>query len=145
MLCMLAFIDSRLGFYLPLWVLLVVIYWLMFSKHGSFGVYCAAFVGLIVDGLLGFPLGVHMLVYGLVASVCVLVRLRFVVANAFTQVLSVGLFVLLHHLALSLVITCVEMRWLVTHHWIISVVVSMLLWPWLNVLLHSVLRHKQLT
>lgn len=119
----------------PAWVLMVLIYWAMnVPLRVSIGT--AWFVGLIVDLLNGTLLGEHALAYTAVIYVVSRMHIRLRMYPMLQQGLSVGMFVLTY----QFIIYCIQgfigdlpssrLYWL-------SSLTSMLLWPWLFVLLRD--------
>lgn len=90
----------------PTWVLLVLVYWLLSAPY-RFGVITAFLVGVFVDVLTGVPLGIHALIYTLLAFILLryntaircfgLGRLLILVAGIQTADLTIQYFISAHY------------------------------------------------
>ncbi len=131
--------PGGLEFFRPLWLLLVMFYWVLALPH-RINVGTALVLGLIWDLLLGSTLGIR----GIVMSVCVyIVAANFLVLRnlaLWQQAVIVGV--------LTMIAKCLEFggEMLVQDIsfdskslW--SGVISCILWPWLFLLLRRVRRH----
>lgn len=119
----------------PAWVLMVLIFWAMTLPH-RVGVLTAWFTGLTVDLLNGSLLGAHALAYVLVI---------YLVARMYTRLkmyplMQQGFWVLFFVILYQFVMYCVQgfIGELPTSHlyWLSSLT-TMLLWPWLFVLMRD--------
>lgn len=119
----------------PAWVLMVLIYWaMMVPTRVSVGL--AWFMGLIVDLLNGTLLGEHALAYTIVIYFVTRLYLRLRMSPILQQGISILVFVFMY----QFILYCIQgfigelppsyLYWL-------SSVTSMLLWPWLFVLLRD--------
>lgn len=119
----------------PAWVLMVLIYWaMMVPMRVSVGL--AWFMGLIVDLLNGTLLGEHALAYTIVIYFVTRLYLRLRMSPILQQGISILVFVFMY----QFILYCIQgfigelppsyLYWL-------SSVTSMLLWPWLFVLLRD--------
>jgi rod shape-determining protein MreD len=119
----------------PAWVLLVLIYWSIMSPQ-RVNVGTAWLMGLIVDMINGTPLGEHALAYTVVVYFVARIHIRLRMAPMLQQGLSVLGFVLLYQFILYCVQGFVgELP--ESHLYWLSSVTSMLLWPWLFILLRD--------
>jgi len=119
----------------PAWVLMVLIYWVITIPY-RVGVGVAWVTGFIVDLLTGTVLGEHALAYTVVIYFVLRVYMRLRMYPLLQQGLSILFFVLLY----QFIIYCIQgfvgdvpsshLYWL-------SSVSTMLLWPWLFVLLRD--------
>lgn len=127
----------------PDWVLLVLSYWaLALPNRVNVGV---AFInGLILDILLGTSLGVHS--FAMCISIFVLAanyqRLRNY--SVWQQAVVIGILAALYHLIVFwLQHLLTDIYFLFTYLW--PVLTSMLIWPWLFLLLRKVRRQFRIT
>ncbi|GAA5218982.1 rod shape-determining protein MreD [Corallincola platygyrae] len=122
----------------PTWVLLVLLYWTMALPH-RVNVGNAWLFGLLQDVLLGAPLGVHALSYSLACYIFALNFQRFRNFSLWQQSLLVGVTCVLHQLLrfwAAYLFDDVSLS-----YWILlPVVSSMVLWPWLFLLLRKIRR-----
>jgi rod shape-determining protein MreD len=119
----------------PAWVLLVLIYWTMTVPH-QVGLVFAWTTGLIVDLLNNSLLGEHALAYTIVVFFVARAHIRLRIAPMLQQGFSVFLFVLLY----QFILYCIQGfigELPASHLYWMSSVTSMLLWPWLYVLMRD--------
>lgn len=119
----------------PAWVLLVLIYWAMMMPS-RVGVGFAWVVGLIIDLINGTLLGEHALAFTVVIYFVSRMHIRLRIYPLLQQGFSIWIFVLLY----QFIIYCIQgfigelpdsnLFWL-------SSVTSMLLWPWLFILMRD--------
>ncbi|HEX4045872.1 MAG TPA: rod shape-determining protein MreD [Gammaproteobacteria bacterium] len=121
--------------YRPAWVLLILIYWAMvLPQYVNVGV--AWFIGIFVDLLTGTLLGEHALAYIVVIYFVNRMAIRLNMSPLLQQGVSILFFVLLY----QFILYCIQgfIGELPTSHFYwISSVTSMLLWPWLVVLMRD--------
>lgn len=119
----------------PAWVLLVLIYWSMMTPYRvSVGV--AWLMGLVVDLLNGSLLGEHALAFTIVIYFVTRMHIRIRMYPLLQQGLSVLIFVLFY----QFIIYCIQGfvgELPGSHLYWLSSVTSMLLWPWLFVLMRD--------
>jgi len=119
----------------PVWILMVLIYWAMMTPN-EVGIGFAWFVGLFVDLVQGTLLGEHALAYMVVIYFVSRMYIRLRMSPLLQQGLSVWMFVLIY----QSIIFCTQgfIGALPSNHlyWAASVT-SMLVWPWLFVLLRD--------
>ena len=127
----------------PDWVLLVLSYWaLALPNRVNVGV---AFInGLVLDILLGTSLGIHS--FAMCISIFVLAanyqRLRNY--SVWQQAVVIGILAALYHLIVFwLQHLLTDIYFLFTYLW--PVLTSMLIWPWLFLLLRKVRRQLRIT
>jgi rod shape-determining protein MreD len=122
----------------PAWVLMVLIYWAIILPH-RIGVMTAWVMGLLMDLLTGTLLGEHALALTLVIYFVSRIHIRLRMSPMLQQGLSVLGFVGLY----QFIIYCIQgfIGELPTSqlYWLSSLT-SMLLWPWLFVLLRDICR-----
>ena len=119
----------------PAWVLMVLIYWAM-TMPMYVGVIAAWLTGLVVDLLNGTLLGEHALAYTVVIYLVTRIYIRLNMYPLLQQGFCIFFFVLLY----QFVLYCVQgfIGELPGNHlyWLSSVT-SMLLWPWLFVVMRD--------
>ncbi len=129
--------------YRPTWVLLVISYWaLALPNRVNVGV--AFLNGIVLDILLGTSLGVHAFAMSLCIYVLAANYQRLRNYSVLQQVVVIGILSALYHLVvfwfqhlLTDVLFLFEYLW--------PVLTSMLLWPWLFLLLRKVRRQFRVT
>ena len=119
----------------PAWILMVLIYWSMMVPY-RFGVGAAWVIGLIIDLLTGTLLGEHALAFAVVIYLVARMHMRLRMYHILQQGLSILFFVLLY----QFILYCVQgfIGELPRSHlyWLASIS-SMLLWPWLFILMQD--------
>lgn len=119
----------------PAWVLMVLIYWgMMIPYRVSVGV--AWMLGIVMDLLTGAVLGEHALAYTVVIYFVSRIYIRLRMYPLIQQGLSIFVFVLLY----QFIIYCVQGfvgELPGSHLYWLSSVTSMLLWPWMFVLMRD--------
>jgi len=122
----------------PAWVALVLIYWCMAAPTYT-GVVMGWVLGLFLDVLVGALLGQHALALAMVAFVAHRFHRQVRVLPIWQQAVSVFGLVFIYQ-ALILWITGIQgMPILAAAYWS-SPLVSMLLWPWIYIVLRDVRR-----
>lgn len=119
----------------PAWVLMVLIFWAMTLPH-RVGVLTAWFTGLAVDLLNGSLLGAHALAYVLVIYLVLGMYTRLKMYPLMQQGFWVLFFVILY----QFVMYCVQGfigELPSSHLYWLSSLTTMLLWPWLFVLMRD--------
>jgi rod shape-determining protein MreD len=125
--------------YRPDWVALVLIYWCM-ALPGRIGVGTGFGVGLILDVLYGSLLGENALAKSLVAFLTVHLHLQLRMFPRWQQAVVVLILVAANNL-LVLWIKHLAGASPSTWGYITPSIVSMLIWPWLFVILRDIRRH----
>jgi rod shape-determining protein MreD len=119
----------------PAWVLLVLIYWAMVTPS-RVNVGIAWLVGLLMDILTGTMLGEHALALTVVVYLAYRARMRIKMYHLLQQSLSILIFIFIY----QLIIFCIQgFVGEVPHshlYWL-SLLTSVLLWPWLYVVLQD--------
>jgi rod shape-determining protein MreD len=127
----------------PDWVFLVLAYWsLALPNRVNVGV--AFFNGLVLDILLGTTLGVHSLAMCISIFVLAANYQRLRNYSVWQQSVVIGILAALYHLVvfwLQHMIT--DIYFLFTYLW--PVLTSMLIWPWLFLLLRKIRRQLRIT
>ncbi len=127
----------------PDWVSLVLIYWCMATPQ-RVGVGVGWTVGLILDVLYGSLLGERALAETLVAFLTLKLHLRMRMFPRWQQAVTVLVLVAINHLVvlwISDLVAHTPVRW---SYWTSSVV-SMLIWPWLFIILRDVRRRARVS
>lgn len=119
----------------PAWVLMVLIYWTM-ATPAQVGVGVAWIMGIIMDLLTGTALGEHALAYVFVVYFVSKIHIRLRISPPIQQGISILGFVWIY----QFIVFCIQgfmgdlpssnLYWL-------SAVTSMLLWPWLFLVLRD--------
>lgn len=119
----------------PLWVLLVLIYWVIASPT-DVGLFVAWVIGLALDILNGSLLGEHAL--ALIFAVYIASRLqrRFPIVSFLVQIWYVILIVISYQLTIF-VIQGTSGRAITDARFWLSALISILLWPWVAALLRK--------
>lgn len=143
--CLVVIIMMLLGFYLqelpgsnvlqtllPEWPFILTLYFSVSSRY-FFGLISAFIVGVLEDVFLVSPLlGIHSLIYVVAAFTLIATRLRFKHLSVFSQSMVVGALVLFK-IAVLMVYNSVLYS-PPSHFWLLlSVPLSMLIWPLLHV------------
>lgn len=126
----------------PEWVVLVLVYWVMAVPH-KVSVGFAWLVGLLVDALTGSLLGQHALALTLVAYLTVKIHRQVRMFPLLQQALAVMLLVVIYELTLILLKGMLD-EVVVPWWYFLSVLTSMLIWPWLYIMLRDVRRHYKI-
>jgi len=125
----------------PAWVALVLLYWII-TLPASVSVGAAWILGLFMDVINGTPLGEHALAFTLVAYMGARGAQQLGHYPLWQQATFIMLCMLVYHLALYI------MQWIMGQvitdwrYWV-SPFISMLLWPWLSLLLQKYQRRLQ--
>lgn len=125
----------------PAWVALVLIYWCMAAPRYT-GVVMAWVLGLFLDVLAGTLLGQHALALALVAFVAHRFHRQVRVLPIWQQSVSVFGLVFLYQV-LILWITGIQGLPVIASAYWSAPLVSMLLWPWVFIVLRDVRRRYQ--
>lgn len=119
----------------PAWVLMVLVYWAMVTPaRVSVGV--AWMMGLVLDLLNGTLLGEHALAFTIVIYFVSKLHIRLLMSPLIQQGISIFVFVLFY----EFIIYCIQGfigELPGSHLYWLSAVTSMLLWPWLFVLMRD--------
>lgn len=119
----------------PAWVLMVLIYWAISVPH-RVNVGVAWIAGIIVDLMTGTALGEHALAFTIVIYLVNRLHMRLRMFPLIQQALSVLSFTLLYQLIIYIVQGFLDQA--PANHWYwMSSVTTMLLWPWLFIILRD--------
>ncbi len=124
--------------YRPDWVLLVLIYWCM-ALPERIGVGTGWVMGLLLDVINGVLLGLHALAFSVVAYLAMLLHRRIRVFPLWQQALTVLILVGFSQLLVLWVLGITGTAPRGWQYWLPSLT-SMVLWPWIFVLLRDVRR-----
>ena len=119
----------------PAWVLLILIYWAM-TVPTRVGLGMAWLMGLIMDLLNGTLLGEHALAYTMVIYLVERMHIRLRMYPVMQQSFTVFLFILIY----QFIVYCIQGfigQLPASHLYWLSSLTSMLLWPWLFVLMRD--------
>lgn len=119
----------------PAWVLLVLIYWTM-TNPSRVDVGVAWVVGLIVDLLNGSLLGEHALAFTIVIYFVSRMHIRLRMYPMLQQGMSILFFVLLYQFILYCIQGFIGQLPGSNLYWLSSIT-SMLLWPWLFIIMRD--------
>ncbi len=119
----------------PAWVLMVLIYWTMSVPYQT-GVGVAWIMGLIIDILNGSVLGEHALAFTFVIYIVSRLHMRLRMYPIMQQGISVFGFVLIYQFILYCIQGFIGELPSSNLYWLSSIT-SMLLWPWLFILLRD--------
>lgn len=119
----------------PTWVLMILIYWAMMTPaHVSVGM--AWLMGLLVDLLNGTLLGEHAVAYTVVIYLVSRMYIRMRLSPMLQQGISIMVLVLLYQFVVYCIQGFIGQLPVSQLYWLSSVT-SMLLWPWLVVLMRD--------
>lgn len=126
------------GNWRPIWVAMVLVYWCM-ALPDRVGIGIAWLLGLVLDVQQGTILGQHALAFSVVAYLTVISHQRTRVFPLVQQAVLVGCYLLLLQF---LILWIKGMMGAPPEHWTfwMPVLTSMLLWPWLFVILRDLRR-----
>ncbi|MGR6036176.1 MAG: rod shape-determining protein MreD [Candidatus Nitrosoglobus sp.] len=129
-------LPAWIAFYRPEWVILVLIYWCL-SLPERIGIVVGWLAGLMMDALTGAVLGQHALALAAIAYITLRWRRRIRQQTIWQQALNV---LLLVSLAQLLQVWVHGMGGHVMNGWRLwmPAVTSMLLWPWLSIVLRDI-------
>ncbi len=127
----------------PAWVAMVVIYWCMaLPQRVSIGT--AWISGLLMDVLQGSLLGQHAIGLSIIAYVTVKLHLQIRQHPLYQQALFIGLLISVY-LCLVVWVNGIIGRPPQSWSFLMPVLTSMLLWPWLFVILRDIRRSTQVS
>lgn len=138
LLCQIMPMPSIAVYWRPSWLLLVLIYWSMALPH-RFNIFTALTFGIVLDILLGSPLGVHSLAFSLVIYVVALHFQRLRNFPIWQQSIVIGLLICFAQLVifwLEFFINSAQFGFKL----FLPGLFSALLWPWIFMILRRVRR-----
>ena len=127
----------------PDWVGIVLIYWCL-ALPNRVNVGIGWIVGFILDVLYGSLLGEQALAKSLVAFLTVKLHLQIRMFPRWQQAVTVFVLIGLSHLLVLWIKTATGYKFESWTYWIPSIV-SMLIWPWLFVILREIRRRGKIT
>lgn len=131
------------GIWRPAWVALVLIYWCM-ALPGRVGVIAAFVLGLLLDVLSGTLLGQNALALCVVAFITLQFYQRVRVLPLWQQGLTVFGLIFVHQTLLLWINGIQGMPVMFSAYWA-SPLISMVLWPWIFIVLRDLRRKYQVT
>lgn len=135
-------LPAGIVLYRPEWVAMVLIYWCL-ALPERIGLGAAWGMGLLLDVVTGALLGQHALSLSVVAYIALRLHRRIRVFPLWQQALSVLLLVGIHQLLLLWAKGIIGQAPATWRYWLPSII-SMLLWPWIFVILRQ-LRRRYVT
>ena len=117
----------------PNWILIVLIFWLI-AMPQLYGIVLAWTVGLLVDLLLGGPLGEHAFIFTAIAYIIQKMQIK-LLAQPWWQQFSVIFLLVLCAMLLHYVLMAMIKQAPNTGYYWVSALTSALIWPWVSVLL----------
>ena len=127
----------------PAWVAMVLIYWCL-ALPNRVGVFVGFCLGLLLDVLVGAKLGQNALGLCVIAFIAVSNHHRIRVFPLGQQALIVGLLILLYEALMHLVRVVFNATGVSLLGLYLPVIPSMVLWPWLFIILRDVRRRANL-
>lgn len=122
----------------PVWVAMVMMYWSM-ALPGRVGIGTAWFLGLLVDVLQGTLLGLNAMGFALLCYLVIKSYQRIRVFPLTQQAILVGIFFLFYLLLALWVQSLTGLPQTSWSYWM-PAVSSMLLWPWLFIVMRDIRR-----
>ena len=120
----------------PDWVILIIFYWVLAVPH-RVSVVHAFILGLLLDLLLGSILGMHALLFPILAYAISINYQRIRYLTLVHTTLLVGVFVFVSKLSLYWIAS--SLQHIVLHkHYFWSIFTSMLIWPWFFLLMRFI-------
>jgi len=136
LMCAIFPLPIILNAFRPDWMILVIFYWVLALPH-RVSIVHAFILGLLQDLLLGSTLGMHALIFSILAYA---VSINYQRIRHFTLVqttLLVGLFVVTSKLSLYMIASSIQP--IVLHRdYFWSIFTSMLIWPWFFLLMRFI-------
>ena len=128
LICAIFPLPIILNAFRPDWMVLIIFYWVLALPH-RVSIGHAFILGLLLDLLLGSTLGMHALLFSILAYVISINYQRIRYFTIVQTTLLVGLFILLSKFSLYFIAS--SLQDIVLHkHYFWSIFTSMLIWPW---------------
>tara|TARA_B110000046_G_scaffold131656_1_gene138193 strand:- start:482 stop:967 length:486 start_codon:yes stop_codon:yes gene_type:complete len=127
----------------PDWVVVVLIYWCM-AVPDRIGIFIAWFLGLLLDVQQGNVLGQNALGMILIALLTINSYQRMRTYPLLQQAVLVCFYLLLYKLVMLLILICMGLNKSDWTYWM-PAITSMLLWPWLFIILRDVRRKHRIS
>lgn len=128
-------LPNIISFFWPEWLLLVVLFWALVMPF-RVGVGIAWCLGLILDVADGSILGIHALAFTVAIFLIVRFRFRIVRFGLIWQSCTVGLIVLIYKMLIYWLLGMVHAAPVSLLYWL-STITSVLLWPWVYMILRD--------
>ncbi len=122
----------------PEWVLLVIFYWVL-ALPERFGIFTAAFIGLLQDSITASLMGKHAIAYSLVVAVVLIVHKRLRMFDVWQQAGIIFLLIGIERL-IKFWVDMVTGQPSAGLWFLFPALISALIWPWLMVVLRSLRR-----
>lgn len=122
----------------PDWVALVLIYWVM-ALPNRIGVFSAWIVGLFVDVLDGYLLGINALSLATIAFIVQLIVHRIRLFSRWKQATHVAILIGIHKLIVLLLSSLIRYFNVDYTYWL-SLIGCVIFWPWIFILLRDLRR-----
>lgn len=135
-------VPNHLDLFRPLWVPMVMIYWIIALPY-RIGVYTAALVGVLFDLFLGTLMGQHTLALATIGYLAYLLHLRIRLFPIWQQCLSILILSLIYQ-AINRVIEGVTEEVIADIKYFLPSVMSACVWPWVYIVLRRIRRRFQL-
>jgi len=136
LICAIFPLPIILNAFRPDWMILIIFYWVL-AVPQRVSIVHAFILGLLLDLLLGSTLGIHGLIFSLLAYVISANYQRIRYFTLVQTTLLTGIFVLI--VKLSLYCIASSLQDIVLHkHYFWSIFTSMLIWPWFFLLMRFV-------
>jgi len=128
LVCAIFPLPIMLNAFRPDWMILIIFYWVLALPH-RVSIGHAFILGIVFDLLLGSTLGMHALLFSLLAYIVITNYQLFRYFTLVQTTLLVGVFSLLSKLALYVMAS--SLQEIILHQsYFWSVFTSMLIWPW---------------
>lgn len=127
----------------PEWVLLVLVYWIV-ALPNRIGIGSAWVLGLFLDVLNGTTLGEHAVGFVIVAYLAAKSYRQMRLFPWWQQMLTISVFMLIYQLVIFLIQGIIGQVPKTVLYWL-PTITSMLLWPWIFVVLRNIRRRYQMT
>lgn len=136
-------LSNTLSLFWPLWLPMILVYWIINLPH-RINVGIAWFLGLLLDGLYGSLLGLHALACCIIAYFAYRSHRQIRMFPLWQQAISILVLLFIYQGLLIWVQGAMGQLSSVRWFWI-APMTSMLLWPWLSLILDSVKKHYKIS
>jgi len=135
LICAIFPLPIILNAFRPDWLILLIFYWVLALPH-RVSITHAFILGLLLDLLLGSILGLHSLLFSILAYAISLNYQRIRYFTLVQTTLLVGIFIFISKISLYLIAS--SLQDIVLHkHYFWSIFTSMLIWPWFFLLMRA--------
>lgn len=128
-------LPSWAAWFRPQWLILVSIFWIISLPH-QLGLITMWLIGLLNDALQGTLLGEHSLAMVLVTYLAIKFSHKIQLFPRVQQLFYIAMFVVIYQLTLVVIETILtgsKLQW----QYGLSTISSLLLWPWIEIILKS--------